>query len=92
VPISRPASASRGTSAGPGAPLAPSGGSAGAELVAQCDGAAGALVARELYGIECPIVELDATWCDAVAACAGARLDVDASGRTAVVRVLDVAV
>ena len=54
--------------------------------------AAGSFVARELYGIECPIVELDATSFDAVAACAGAWLDVDASDATAVVRALDIAV
>jgi predicted aconitase with swiveling domain len=54
--------------------------------------AAGSVVAHELYGIECPIVELDATSFDAVAACAGARLDVDASDRIAVVRALDAGV
>ena len=54
--------------------------------------AAGSVVARELYGIECPIVELDPTSFDAVAACAGTRLDVDASAGTAVVRALDAAV
>ena len=53
--------------------------------------AAGSVVARELYGIECPIAELDTTSFDAVAACAGARLDVDASDATAVVRALHVA-
>jgi predicted aconitase with swiveling domain len=51
--------------------------------------AAGSIVAGELYGIHCPIVELDATAFDAVAACAGARLDVDASEETAVVHALD---
>src|SRR5919112_6055763 len=51
--------------------------------------AAGSVVARELYGIECPIVELDPTSFDAVAACADARLDVDASDATAVVRAPD---
>ena len=54
--------------------------------------AAGAVVARELYGIECPIVALEPTSFDAVAACADARLDVDASGGTAVIRALDAAV
>ena len=53
--------------------------------------AAGSVVARELYGIECPIVELDTSSFDAVAACAGSRLDVDASDATAVVRTLHVA-
>jgi predicted aconitase with swiveling domain len=54
--------------------------------------AAGSVVARELYGIECPIVELDPTSFDAVAACADARLDVDASDGTGVVRALGAAV
>ena len=48
--------------------------------------AAGSVVARELYGIECPIVELDATSFEAVTACAGARLRVDASDEVAVIR------
>jgi uncharacterized protein len=51
--------------------------------------AAGSVVARELYGIECPIVELDATSFEAVRACDGARLWVDASDDLAVVRALD---
>ena len=46
--------------------------------------AAGSVVARELYGIECPIVELDATAFEAVAACAGDHLRVDASHDVAV--------
>jgi uncharacterized protein len=53
--------------------------------------AAGSIVARELYGIECPIVELDAASFGAVVACAGARLDVDAHDGIAVVRTLGVA-
>jgi hypothetical protein len=44
------------------------------------------MVARELYGVECPVVELDQPSFDAVAGCAGARLVVDASGATAVVQ------
>jgi uncharacterized protein len=48
--------------------------------------AAGSVVARELYGIECPIVELDTTSFKAVAACAGARLRVDAADDHAVIR------
>jgi uncharacterized protein len=51
--------------------------------------AAGSVVARELYGIECPIVELDAASFEAVAACAGARLRVEASGDLAMIRALD---
>jgi len=51
--------------------------------------AAGSVVARELYGIECPIVELDATSFEAVTACAGARLLVDASADAAVIRAPD---
>ena len=47
--------------------------------------AAGSVVARELYGIECPIVELDATSFEAVTACAGAPLQVDASDEVAVI-------
>src|SRR5918997_3147136 len=46
--------------------------------------AAGSVVARELYGIECPIVELDTTSFDAVAVYGGARTDVDASEGAAV--------
>jgi uncharacterized protein len=51
--------------------------------------AAGSVVARELYGIECPIVELDAVSFEAVTACAGARLRVDATADVAVIRALD---
>ena len=51
--------------------------------------AAGSVVAHELYGIECPIVELDATSFEAVAACAGARLRVDATADVAVICALD---
>ena len=51
--------------------------------------AAGSVVARELYGIECPIVELDTTSFAAVAACGGARLRVDATADVAVIRALD---
>jgi uncharacterized protein len=51
--------------------------------------AAGSVVARELYGIECPIVELDATSFEAVAACSGARLRVEASDDLAMIRALD---
>ena len=54
--------------------------------------AAGSVVARELYGIECPIVELDPTSFAAVTACADARLDVEASEGTAIVRALDTVV
>jgi hypothetical protein len=39
--------------------------------------AAGALAAAELYGIECPIVTLDAAGYEAVAARAGDQLEVD---------------
>lgn len=48
--------------------------------------AVGAVVARELYGIECPIVELGATSFGAVTACDGAQLSVDASDGLAVIR------
>ena len=48
--------------------------------------AAGSVVASELYGIECPIVELDDAAFDAVARHDESRLLVDASGGTAVVR------
>jgi predicted aconitase with swiveling domain len=51
--------------------------------------AAGSVVARELYGIECPIVELDRTSFEAVAACGGARLRVDATADVAVILALD---
>jgi uncharacterized protein len=51
--------------------------------------AAGSVVARELYGIACPIVELDATSFEAVTACAGAQLRVDAADDLAVIRALD---
>ena len=51
--------------------------------------AAGSVVARELYGVECPVVELSTTSFDAVAACAGVPLSVDASEGTAVVRTLE---
>jgi predicted aconitase with swiveling domain len=48
--------------------------------------AAGSVVGRELYGIECPPIELDPASYDAVAACAGTRLAVEASGGTAVIQ------
>jgi predicted aconitase with swiveling domain len=51
--------------------------------------AAGSVVARELYGIECPIVELDATSFEAVTACDGAHLRVDAEDDLAVIRALE---
>jgi predicted aconitase with swiveling domain len=47
--------------------------------------AAGSVVARELYGIECPVVELDPPAFDEVAGCAGTPLAVDASSATAVI-------
>ena len=51
--------------------------------------AAGSVVARELYGIECPIVELDTASFEAVAACDGAHLRVDAEDDLAVIRELE---
>jgi predicted aconitase with swiveling domain len=48
--------------------------------------AAGAVAARELYGIECPIVELDAAAFEAVAGRGDDRLQVEALGGIAVVR------
>lgn len=51
--------------------------------------AAGSVVARELYGIECPIVELDTTSFEAVTACDGAHLLVDAEDDLAVIRALE---
>ena len=51
--------------------------------------AAGSVVARELYGIECPIVELDATSFEAVTARDGAHLRVDAEDDLAVIRELE---
>ena len=51
--------------------------------------AAGSVAARELYGIECPIVELDPAAFDAVAESRERRLLVDASNATAVIRTPD---
>lgn len=51
--------------------------------------AAGSVVARELYGIACPIAALDTASFDAIAACAGDRLHVDASDEIAVIRACD---
>ena len=51
--------------------------------------AAGSVVARELYGIECPIVELDTASFEAVTACDGAHLRVDAEDDLAVIRELE---
>jgi predicted aconitase with swiveling domain len=48
--------------------------------------AAGSVVARELYGIECPIVQLDPATFDVVAGSGERRLGVDASTGIAVVR------
>jgi predicted aconitase with swiveling domain len=48
--------------------------------------AAGSVVAHELYGIECPIVELDAAGFDAIAERGEGRLVVDASHGIAVLR------
>jgi len=51
--------------------------------------AAGSVVAHELYGIECPIVELDATSFETITACDGAHLRVDAEDDLAVIRELE---
>lgn len=48
--------------------------------------AAGAVVARELYGIECPIVELDPAAFEALVGHGSGRLLVDASNGIAVIR------